>query len=69
MIRRAVNSSIRVAQHLQDALGEMFVDIGVSGNGLEYLRGGVVILVVFPAVANKHTATRSELPDEVFPLH
>ena len=69
MIRRAVDSSTQVAQHLQDALSEMFVDIGVSGNGLGYLRGGVVIPVVFPAVANKYTATRFELPDEVFPFH
>ena len=52
-----------VAQHLQDALGEMLVDFGVSWNGLGYLRGGVVIPVVLPAVANKHAATRFELPD------
>jgi len=43
---------LRVAQHLQDALGEMLVDVGVSRNGLGYLRGGVVIPVVLPAVAN-----------------
>ena len=60
---------LRVAQHLQDALSEMFVDVGVSWNGLGYLRGWVVISVVLPVVANKHTATRFELPDEVFPLH
>ena len=47
----------------------MLVDIGVSGNGLGYLRGGVVIPVVFSAVANKYTATRFELSDEVFPFH
>ena len=60
---------LRVAQHLQDVLGEMLVDIGVSGNGLGYLRGGVVIPVVLPAVANKHAATRFKLPNEVFSLH
>jgi hypothetical protein len=32
---------LKVAQHLQDALGEMLVNIGVSGNGLGYLRGGL----------------------------
>jgi hypothetical protein len=60
---------LRVAQHLQDALGEMLIDISVSGNGLGNLCGGVVIPVVLPAVANKHAAARFELPDEVFPLH
>jgi hypothetical protein len=60
---------LKVAQHLQDALGEMLVDIGVLGNGLGYLRGGVVIPVVLPAVANKHAVTRFELPDGVFPFH
>jgi len=44
--------SLRGAQHLQDALSEMLVDVGVSGNGLGYLCGGVVIPVVLPAVAN-----------------
>ncbi len=67
--RRAIDSSIQVAQHFYDALGEVLVDIGVSGNGLGYLCGGVVIPVVLPAVANKHAATRFELPDEVFPFH
>ena len=43
---------LRVAQHLQVALDDMLVDVGVSGNGLGYLRGGVVIPVVLPAVAN-----------------
>lgn len=47
----------------------MLVDFGVSGNGLGYLRGGVVIPVVLPTVANKYAATRFELPDEIFPLH
>ena len=61
--------SLRVAQHLQDTLSEMLVDFGVSGNGLGYLRGGVVIPVVLPTMANKYAATRFELPDQILPLH
>ena len=45
-------SESRIAQHLQDALCKVFIDLTVAWNGLRNLGGGVVIPVVFAAVSN-----------------
>ena len=58
-----------IAQHLQDALGEVFFDFGVARDGLGNLCGGVVIPIVFSAVTNEHTAVGFKLPDKIFALH
>lgn len=58
-----------VAQHLQDTLGEVFLDFGVPRNRLRNLGGGVVIPVVLPTVANEHAAIGFELSDEIFAFH
>ena len=47
----------------------MLVDFGVTWNRLGDLRGGVMIPIVLPAVANQHAATGFELSDEVLALH
>lgn len=58
-----------IAQHLQDALGEMFLDFGVPRNRLRNLGGGVVIPVVLSTVANEHATVGFKLPDEIFAFH
>ena len=59
----------RIPQHLQDALCEVFIDFGVSRDGLRHFRDGVVIPIVFPAVANEQTTSGFKPPNKVFPLH
>ena len=62
-------AKLGVGQHFQDALGEVFVDLGVSRNRLRNPRAGVVLPIVFPAVTNQLAADGFELPDEILSLH
>lgn len=58
-----------IAQHLQDTLGEVFIDLGVPRYRLGNIRDGIVIPIVLSAVANQQAATGFDLPNEVFALH
>lgn len=67
--RESARVLLRVAQDPEGVLSETLGDFGVSRNGLGNLRGGIVILVVLPAVTNQHAAVGLALANEVLALH
>ena len=56
-------------QDLDDTFREVFVDLAMARDRLGNLGGGIVIPVVFPAMANEDTAVRFKLSDKIFALH
>lgn len=67
--RKGAQNESWIAQHLQDALGKGFIDLGVTRYRLRNIRDGIVIPIVLSAVTNKHATVGFKLPDEVFALH
>jgi hypothetical protein len=61
--------SLWVAQHLKNALCEVFIDLSMSWNGLRYFGNGIVIPIMLSAMANQHAAIGFELTNEFFALH
>ncbi len=65
---RRVNGRISgIAHDLENALRKMFVDLSVAGNWLRNLGNRIVIPIVFPAMAHKHTTAGFELSKEEVP--
>jgi len=52
----------------EDAAGEVLVDFGMTGNGLANFGLGLLIPVVFSAVAKKRGARLLDFLDEIAPL-
>lgn len=47
-----ISRELGVSQHLKNAFRKLFIDLGMTWNGLGDLRGGIMIPIVLPAVAN-----------------
>ena len=58
-----------IAQHLQNTLGEVFIDFGVTRYRLRNIRDGIVIPIVLSTVANEQATIGFELSDEIFAFH
>ncbi len=58
---RATGRISGIAHDLENALRKMFVDLSVAGNWLRNLGNRIVIPIVFPAMAHKHTTAGFEL--------
>jgi hypothetical protein len=61
--------TLGIAQHLEDAFGEMFVNFDVTWNRLRNLGEGIVIPIVLPTMTNEHAAVGLELSDQISSLH
>lgn|SRR6185437_6350114 len=59
----------RTRPQTNSPLCEVFVDLGVTRNGLRYLGDGIVMPIVFLAMINEHATAGFELSNEVPTLH
>ena len=55
-----------IVPDLETVQHKMFVDRSVAGNWLRNLGSRIMIPIIFPAMAHKHTTNGFELSNEVF---
>ena len=60
---------LSIAEHFDYMFGEAFCYLIVAGDWLRYLCPGILIPVMFGAVAEQNTTRALDLLDESFPLH
>ena len=58
-----------IAQPLDDATGEVILDLAVARDRLTHVRARILIPIVFPAVSDENTTHLGKLLDQVGALH